>query len=67
MPMLITVNGKTCRFEQVVTIQDLLDKFEFTGRLAVEVNTEIVPRSLFSTHEIHSGDTIEIVRAIGGG
>ena len=65
--MLITVNGKTCNFETVVTIQDLLDKLQLTGRLAVEINNEIIPRSLFSEREIHSGDAIEIVHAIGGG
>jgi sulfur carrier protein len=65
--MQITVNGKTCTFEQIVTIQDLLDKLQLTGRLAIEVNREIIPRSLFSTHAIHAGDAVEIVHAIGGG
>jgi sulfur carrier protein len=65
--MQITVNGKTCTLEQIVTVQDLLDELQLTGRLAIEVNKEIIPRSLFSTHEIYAGDAIEIVRAIGGG
>ena len=65
--MQIIVNGNTYSFEQIVTIQDLLDKLQFSGRVAIEINREIIPRSLFSTHEIHSGDEIEIVRAIGGG
>jgi len=65
--MQIIVNGNTCNFDKVVTIQDLLDKLQLTGRLAVEVNKEIIPRSLFSAREIHTGDAIEIVHAIGGG
>ena len=65
--MQITLNGKTCSFKQIVTIQDLLDKLQLTGRLAIEVNREIIPRSLFRTHTIHAGDAVEIVRAIGGG
>jgi len=65
--MQIILNGETRSFEQIVTIQDLLNKLQLTGRLAVEVNQEIVPRSLFHTHEIRTGDTVEIVHAIGGG
>ncbi|MCK5499030.1 MAG: sulfur carrier protein ThiS, partial [Gammaproteobacteria bacterium] len=45
----------------------LLSKLELSGRLAVEVNQHIIPRSLFSTYEIESGDNVEIVEAIGGG
>lgn len=65
--MQITVNGKPCSYNKVVTIQDLLDQLQLTGRLAVEINKEIIPRSLFRTREIHAGDAVEIVRAIGGG
>jgi len=65
--MQIILNGQTRSFETVVTIQDLLDNLQLTGRLAVEVNQEIVPRSLFQKHEIKPGDTVEIVHAIGGG
>ena len=65
--MQISVNGKICSFDKVTTIQDLLNKLQLTGRLAVEVNKEIIPRSLFSTRKIQAGDAIEIVHAIGGG
>lgn len=65
--MQITLNGKICSFDQIVTIQDLLDNLQLTGRLAVEINREIIPRSRFQTYKIHTGDAIEIVRAIGGG
>jgi sulfur carrier protein len=33
----------------------------------VEVNREIVPRSLHTTRTLVDGDQIEIVHAIGGG
>jgi sulfur carrier protein len=36
-------------------------------RVAVEVNREIVPRSRHVQHELHDGDRVEIVQAIGGG
>jgi thiamine biosynthesis protein ThiS len=50
-----------------VNIVQLLSRLEISGRLAVEVNQRIIPRSLFSTYEIESGDNVEIVEAIGGG
>jgi len=36
-------------------------------RLAVEMNSTIVPRSQFETRILTQGDKIEIVQAIGGG
>jgi thiamine biosynthesis protein ThiS len=65
--MQIQLNGKTLSIDNIATVQDLLDELQLTGRLAVEVNHRIVPRSRFVSHEIKSGDTIEIVNAIGGG
>jgi len=65
--MQITLNGDSLVLENPVNIVQLLSKLELTGRLAVEVNQRIIPRSLFSTYEIESGDNVEIVEAIGGG
>ena len=65
--MQITLNGESIDFDNSVNIDQLLSKLELSGRLAVEVNLRIIPRSLFSTYEIESGDHVEIVAAIGGG
>ena len=65
--MQITLNGKSLVLDNSVNIVQLLSKLELSGRLAVEVNQHIIPRSLFSTYEIESGDNVEIVEAIGGG
>jgi sulfur carrier protein len=65
--MQITLNGKSLVLDNSVNIVQLLSKLELSGRLAVEVNQDIIPRSLFSTYEIESGDNVEIVEAIGGG
>ncbi|OUD15782.1 sulfur carrier protein ThiS [Thioflexithrix psekupsensis] len=35
-------------------------------RLAVEINLNIVPRSEYELRELHAGDRVEIVHAIGG-
>ncbi len=36
-------------------------------RIAMEVNMEIVPRSSYPDHTLHTDDKVEIVNAIGGG
>jgi len=36
-------------------------------KLALEVNEEIVPRSMLSEYIIQSGDKVEVIHAIGGG
>ena len=65
--MHIQLNGNPLSIDNILTIQDLLDDLNLSGRLAVEVNHQIVPRSLFQSHILTSGDIIEIVHAIGGG
>jgi sulfur carrier protein len=37
------------------------------GRVAIEVNGTIVPRSRYAEHELKDGDRVEIVHAVGGG
>ena len=45
--MELIVNGETQRFPEGTTVMQLLEKMALTDRrLAVEVNLEIVPRSL---------------------
>jgi sulfur carrier protein len=65
--MQIILNGESIELDNQVNIVQLLSKLEISGRLAVEVNQRIIPRSLFSAYEIESGDNVEIVEAIGGG
>ena len=68
MTVAITVNGKTRTLEAELSLQDLLQDLGMTkGRIAVELNGKIVPRSQFSSQRISNLDSIEIVRAIGGG
>ena len=51
----------------VSTVESLIKHLELSGRLAIEINQQIVPRSEFSARTIADGDVIEIVHAIGGG
>jgi sulfur carrier protein len=46
----------------------LIRELGFEGkRVAVERNGEIVPRSRYDATPLAEGDTLEIVRAVGGG
>lgn len=65
--MRIVVNGELSVLEQPLSIAALLAQLAVQGRLAVEVNGEIVPRSQFSAYHLRPNDTVEIVKAIGGG
>jgi len=66
--MKIQLNGESRDIPPNSTAQDLVDLLELAGkRLAMEVNREIVPRTSYTEHALHEGDTVEIVHAIGGG
>jgi sulfur carrier protein len=50
------------------TIAALLELLQLgERRIAVELNLDIVPRSLHSNTLLREGDALEIVHAIGGG
>lgn len=64
----ISINGEARRFDSTLTLTELLDRLEMTGKkLAVEMNGEIVPKSQHATTSLNSGDRLEIVVAVGGG
>jgi len=65
--MLVIINGVETELADTVTVANLLKQLELTGRIAVELNKQIVPRSEFESRLINKGDMIEIVHAIGGG
>lgn len=66
--MRVIVNGAQQSLATASTVQQLLSHLEhIKGRVAIEVNGEIVPRSTFTQHILQEGDTVEIVQAIGGG
>ena len=63
---MITVNGEKMNFSG--TVSQLLEVLEYNEkRVAVELNYNIVSKSIYGNTEISDGDTIEIVRFVGGG
>lgn len=64
----IRINGEERTFPAGRTVTDVLADLGLADkRVAVERNGDIIPRSLHPETEVHEGDRIEIVNAIGGG
>jgi sulfur carrier protein len=64
----VTLNGAPREFPAPLTFAQLLQEMALAGgRLAVERNGEIVPRSRFGEARLADGDRIEVVMAVGGG
>ena len=63
----IIVNGKTLQTTHQ-TVQLVVNELGLsTGRYAVEVDGELVPKSELTTLRITEGMSIEVVQAVGGG
>ena len=65
----LIINGKSRQFEMsALNVAQLVAALGLEGkRLAIECNGEIVPRGQFAQTELNSGDTLELVGAVGGG
>lgn len=65
----ITVNGEIVGdVRPGFTVKQLLARLELpVGKIAVERNREIVPKSTFGGEELSPGDVLEIIHFIGGG
>ena len=67
MNVRIEVNGEG-RETAAATILTLIEELKLDPRkVAVELNLEIVPRSLHATTTVSDGDKIELVQFVGGG
>jgi sulfur carrier protein len=62
------VNGASWQLSPGTTVGKLVDTW-CTSRegIAVALNKEVVPRSLWVTHLVQAGDEVEIVTASAGG
>lgn len=64
----ITLNGARRDVEDGLTLETLLARLELpAGRVAVERNRRIVPRSRYATEPVEPEDRLEIVTLVGGG
>lgn len=64
----ITLNGEAVSLMAPTTVAQLIEQQNLgTRRIAVEINEDIIPRSLHVSTELADGDVVEIIQAIGGG
>ena len=64
----IKVNGKNIAIEASQSVSHLLDCLNINApQVAVAINGEVLPRDSWSQTEVRAGDTVEVVRAVGGG
>ena len=65
----LIVNGEARTLTpESASVAALVRELGFEGkRVAVERNGEIIPKSLYDATALADGDTLEIVRAVGGG
>ena len=67
MTLKIFVNGEPLEIPDNFALKDIIEILEVTGRYAIEVNGEIVPKSQHLDFAINNGDAVEVVKAVGGG
>ncbi len=66
--MEIILNGESFQIASEWTAEKLIEQLGLgEKKLALEVNGEIIPRSIFPQHRMHSGDRVELIHAVGGG
>lgn len=64
----ISLNGTEYRVAPTTSVAALLADNGYAQRkVAVEINQEIVPRSIHAQRLLCDGDRVEIVHALGGG
>jgi len=66
--MTLEINGEAKQFETPLTLSALLEGMGLKAdRVAVELNREIVTRTVWSETNLSEGDRVEIVHFVGGG
>ena len=64
----VRINGEHRRVMGPMSVADMLREIGLDpGRVAVERNLGVVPRSLLADVGVEDGDDYEIVRIVGGG
>src|SRR5262249_24909969 len=64
----LTINGELRTLTDTLTLAELVARLGYDrGRVAVEVNQEVIPLTRHREHRLASGDAVEIVTLVGGG
>jgi sulfur carrier protein len=65
--MRLTVNGERREAPDGVTVAALVASLGFRGRVAVELNGEVLRQAQHVDVQLRDGDTVEVVTFVGGG
>ena len=66
--MKLIINGEEKSLENVSSVSSLLGILDLKAdRVAIELNREIVARSVWESTSLKEGDRLEIVQFVGGG
>ena len=66
--MELRVNGEIRRWDSPVTVLALIESLGIRpGTVVVERNLKIVPRERMAEEMLEDGDSLEIIRLVGGG
>jgi len=66
--IILQINGKPVELERATPLLDYLEKLGVNPRsIAVEHNGNILERAAYKGVALKEGDTVEIVRMVGGG
>ncbi len=64
----LQINGEQKQFPADLNVAGLIASMALAGkRFAIELNGEIVPKSSHANIQLHDGDKLEVVVAVGGG
>ena len=64
----ITLNGDPYSLDAEMPLTVLLERLNMRrGRVAVEINREIVPKADYDVTVVRVGDCVEIINFVGGG
>jgi thiamine biosynthesis protein ThiS len=64
----VIINGESREIPAGLTVNEMLARLGIpAGRVALEYNLEILPRSRWDQTRVQSGDRFEIVHFVGGG
>lgn len=64
----VHVNGETKELPPGTSVRALLEHLGLNpGRVAIEYNLEILPKTKLDATQVASGDRLEIVQFVGGG
>jgi thiazole synthase len=66
--MKIIINGEEKSFKANTNLEEMLAELKINPKkVAIEMNLEIIPKSLYAKTLLKDGDSLEIIEFIGGG